>query len=444
MFYAGDEIDKRYIIEGVCSDEGGMGVIYFVKPVNSTHDFKMVMKYCKNLDDESVDRFRREVRLLESFAENSRVVQIVSSNLKDDTPYFVMKYYNDGDLLRQAKTQDVSLEKHEQNFLQMIDCIQELHSKNIFHRDIKPQNFLLDGDHIVVSDFGLSTEVGSGTAFTRSSAHWGTHDYMPPEFMDNGFKNADATSDIFMLGKTFYALLTKSAPKHIVEENIPTQLYHIVERCCSISKKQRYQSLADLRQSVVAAFEVLLDRADGVGKVKQLLSAIIDRIEQEGTFNEKHVFEFVEQLSILDESEQIKICQEIKADFFEVIHQKSVSHCLQSFLAVYEKLIDWKGYSWSYAEIIAKNMQIIFSGNDAPIRDRVRALDLAIRASCYMDRYAAMDTCREMITSIDNETLGFPVAELIKKHSESFVGGIEPVACNSVSIANALKKVKKI
>lgn len=61
----------------------------------------------------------------------------------------------------------------EKCFLQMIDCVQELHTKGEFHRDIKPQNFLVEGEQIVVSDFGLSMEIGSNTAFTRSSVFWG-------------------------------------------------------------------------------------------------------------------------------------------------------------------------------------------------------------------------------------------------------------------------------
>lgn len=443
MFDAADVIDNKYFVDGLCSDAGGMGTVLFVTPITSTPNFKVVLKYCKDTADEQLKRFRREVRLLASFKGNSKIVKIIDYNLDHDPPYFVMKYYQDGDLFKQASAIAKSLGAQEHVILQMIDCIQELHSRNEFHRDIKPQNFLMDGDQIVVSDFGLTTEIGSETGFTRSSVFWGTHGYIPPEFLTGGFKHADAAGDVFMLGKTIYALLSQRDPLYLVGDGIPAPLFHIIERCCSIPKAQRYQSLSELRQSVVAAFDVLLGRAGGVGKVKQLLSAISDRLEQEHKYTTQEVSNFIEQLALLDEPDQIKMCFEIPQEFYDVIRQKPVLAHLPGFLAVYDKLVENQDYSWSYAETIAKCMRTIFFGDDVPASHKALALDLAIRAACYMNRFAAMDTCREMITSIDDETLGLQVAALITKHHDTFVGGIEPSECHSDSVANALHAIRE-
>lgn len=410
----------------------------------STPKFNVVLKYCKDTADEQLKRFRREVRLLASFKGNSKVVKIVDYNLDHDPPYFVMKYYKDGDLFGQAKVIMNSPEAQERVILQMIECIQELHSRNEFHRDIKPQNFLLDGNQVVVSDFGLTTEIGSETGFTRSSVFWGTHGYIPPEFLTGGFKHADAAGDVFMLGKTFYALLAQRDPLYLVGDDIPAPIFHIIERCCSIPKAQRYQTLSELRQSVVAAFDVLLGRAGGVGRVKQLLSAINDRLEQEHKYTTREVSDFIEQLALLDEREQIRICLEIPQRFFAVICQQPVRAHLPDFFAAYEKLIESQDYSWSYAETIAKNMRTIFSGDGVPAPHKVLALDLAVRAACYMNRFAAMDTCREMIASIDDATLGLEVVRLITKHQDTFVGKIESSECNCDSVANALRAMREV
>jgi len=442
MFKAGDVIDGGYAVTAVCSDSGGMGTILFVTPLKNAPQFPVVLKYCKDNGDEQLKRFRREVRLLQSFEGNSRIVQIIDANLDHDPPYFVMKYYPDGDLTKLLPQLQGSLDLQERYFLQMIDCLQELHSRNEFHRDIKPQNFLLDGEHVVVADFGLTTEIGSGTAFTRSSVWWGTHGYIPPEFMGGGFKHADAAGDVFMLGKTFYVLLTGREPMYLLNTDVPPPLFHIIERCCNVSKAVRYQSLSDLRQSIVAAYDVLLGRAGGIGKVKQLLSSITDRLEQQSMYTADEVSTFIEQLSLLDDSDQTRICEELPRGFFSIMRQEPLVQRLTGFLDAYEKLVESQSYSWSYAETIAKNMRTLFDGDAVPLNDKARALDLAIRAAYYMNRFAAMDTCRTMVRSIRDEALGLQVAAVLLKQRDTFISDVETSECESELVRNALRQIQ--
>jgi eukaryotic-like serine/threonine-protein kinase len=443
MFEAGEIIDGKYRVDGLCSDTGGMGAILFVTPLKAKPGFDVVLKYCKGNDEEQLKRFRREVRLLASFEGNSKVVQIVDRGLDHDPPYFVMKLYSDGDLSKIAALLRGSLEDQERCFSQMIDCVQELHSRNEFHRDIKPQNFLLEGDQIVVSDFGLTTEFGSPTAFTSSSVFWGTHGYIPPEFLNGGFKHADATGDIFMLGKTMYVLLTGRDPMYLVEKDLPPPVFHVIERCCSIPKDNRYQTLAELKQSLVGAYDVLLGRSGGFGKVKQLLSAIEDCLAQDRRYSVASVSQFTEQLALLEESDQIHICNEISSRFFSIIGQAPLVGQLSGFLTVYEKLVERQGYSWQFAEAIARNMRAVFDSDGAPPGEKAHALDLAIRAADYMNRFAAMDTCRAMVTSTRDEALGLFVATVLLKRRGTFISNIEPSECQSESVRSALRQIRQ-
>jgi len=120
MFDVGDVIDGKYRVDGVCSDTGGMGTILFVKPLKGAPQFKVVLKYCKDSNEEQLKRFRREVRLLASFKNNSKVIRIVDQNPDHDPPYFVMKHYPDGDLSKQTPKLQGSFEAQEQTFLQMM------------------------------------------------------------------------------------------------------------------------------------------------------------------------------------------------------------------------------------------------------------------------------------------------------------------------------------
>lgn len=433
-------IDEKYLHTCICSNSGGMGTIIFVTPLTAEAPFRLVLKYCNNATLENLKRFKREVRLLASFKDNSKVAQVFDHNLEHEPPYFVMKYYADGDLMGRSHLMQESLDDQEKTILQMVDCIQELHSRNEFHRDIKPQNFLIDNNQILVSDFGLITEVGSETAFTSNSVAMGTLGYIPPEFISNGgFKNADATGDIFMLGKTIYVLLTKKDPMYMQSDGISAPLFYILERCCSVSKEHRYQTLADLKQAVVSTYDVLLGRSGGIGKVKQLLSTINDRIEQEQQYRTNEVKDFIEQLALIEISDQIQVCLELPEVFFRVIRQKNFLLGLPAFLTIYDNLVESQNYSWSYAETIAKNMKDIFLGEDAANSQKARALDMAIRGAIYMNRFAAMTTCSDMITSISDETLGMQIVPILMKYPSSFVSRIEPSECKSTFVANALR-----
>ncbi len=443
MFDIGEVIDGKYRVDGLCSDSGGMGVILFVTPLKTKPPFRIVLKYCRDNNEEQLKRFRREVRLLASFEGNSKVVQIVDRNLEHDPPYFVMKHYPDGDLSKRDTQLKASPKAQEQCILQMIDCVQQLHSRNEFHRDIKPQNFLLEKEQMVVSDFGLTTELGSETAFTRSSMWWGTHGYIPPEFLAGGFKHADAAGDIFMLGKTMYVLLTGREPIYLVEDDIPAPLFHIIERCCSIAKVNRYQSLAELKQSLVAAYDLLLGRGGGFGKVKQILSAIEERLQQERQYKVDEVSEFIEQLSLLGESDQILVCKELTQSFFSVIGQEPVARQLPGFLTIYEKLVERYDYSWSYAETIADNMKAVFDGDGVSAGEKAHALDLAIRAAYHMNRFAAMATCRSIVTSVRDEALGLSIASVLLKNQCTFISDTELSECQSESIRNALRQIRQ-
>jgi eukaryotic-like serine/threonine-protein kinase len=442
VFDPSDIIDGKYVVDGPCSQAGGMGEILFVTPVSGSPGFRLALKYCKGDNEEVLKRFRREVRLLSIFKGNSRVVQILDENLDYDPPYFVMKYYEDGDLLAISEEIRGSLERQEACFLKMIECIEELHSRNEYHRDIKPQNFLREGDQIVVSDLGLSTEVGSATAFTTSSIFWGTHGYIPPEFLvKGGFKSPDASGDVYMLGKTFYVLITGREPMYITPEGIPPPLFHVIERCAAVQKADRYQKLADLKQSLVVAYDVLLGRAGG--KVHQLYSLIKERFEKDHQYRVDEMSQFIEQLSLTAQAEAIQLCFDLPSVFFAALAQKPLASQLRPFLMTYQALVDGGNYGWGYAEVIATNMKQVFRSPDAELRDRAMALDFAIRAAWMKNRFAAMDTCRSMVTSVDSEELGMHVAPLLLKHQDTFIGDIEISACHCDPVRNALRSIKQ-
>ncbi len=443
MYKNGDVIDGKYKVLGLCSDSGGMGTILHVEPICTSYPFQVVLKYCNSFDADSRARFSREARYLAGLAGNALVVQVVDMNPSADPPYFVMKYYSGGDLLSIADKIRAEPQLQESVFNKMLDCVGALHNLGLQHRDIKPQNFLREGDDVVISDLGLAKEVGAGTTMTTTHQAWGTFGYYPPEFATGGFKAATSQADVFMLGKTLYKLLTDRDPLYLTDLGIHPALYHVIERCCNLRPEARYATVAEMRQDLSLAYEVVLGRASGVGKARQMLSQIINRLNADHKYVADEVISFLDLLAKLPTPDRNALIYDIPAIFYDVLAQTPVESRLDKFLEQYEPFVKDAVGTWSYAETVADNMRTIFAKSSCA-RYRARALEIAVTGAIWANRFAAMNSCKGMIVSVDEEVLGHAVAAIINRNRDSFVSGIDPAACRNDAVANAVRAARNI
>ncbi len=419
-----------------------MGVVLLAHDLISDKG-PLAVKYCREADDEVLHRFRREARLMQTFAGNNKVVQLLDADLNHEPPFIVMPFFQDGDLdtLRPQIQSDASIQ--EIIFLSMVDCVNELHRQGIFHRDIKPQNFLRAGNSIVVSDFGLGMELKSHTQFTRSSQWWGTPGYMPPEFLDDGgFKNATAESDIFMLGKSFYALVTGRDPQFINESLLLRPLAFVVDKCCKIEPRKRFSSLAQLRQALVAAYNIILGRVDPLGKGDFLLEQVLDELKRENKYSSDKVSECLDFFGSLDVAARWALIQRIPKPLFAVLAEPTFQEKLISFLGLYEEVVLSKPNGFEYAETVANNMDQVFRRSQDP-EARAKAFEIAVKMAVRMNRFAAMDTCVSMINSVVlGDPVGAAVASIIALNPEGFLKAIEPVTLKNAEIRAGIQSIK--
>jgi serine/threonine protein kinase len=438
----GTIIQGRYRIDGMHSDEGGMGSVLLVHDL-VTNQGPFALKYCREDTEEHLSRFRREVRLMQSFAGNQRVVQLVNADLAHDPPFFVMPFYQEGDLRTLAPGIQSDPMLQEQVFLLMVDCVSELHRQDTFHRDIKPQNFLRNGSSVVVSDFGLSMELASRTLFTRSSQFWGTQGFIPPEFVEpGGFKNASAESDIFMLGKSFYVLATGRDPQFINEALLSRPLAFIVERCCKIDPTKRFHTLAQLRQAMVTAFNVILRRTDAQGEADFVLDEIIEKLKRENKYDQAKIGEFLDRFANLDVASRWVLVQRFVEPLFIVVAQPSFTDRLDGFLALYEEVVLSKPTSFAYAEVVSQHMAAVFkhSGNAG---SRAKAFEITVKMAARMNRFAAMEKCLAMMSSVPaGDAVGPSMAAVIRDNPEEFLKGQEPVTFQNAEIRLAIQAIK--
>ena len=154
---------------------------------------------------------------------------------------------------------------------QVCHALEAAHSEGVIHRDLKPQNIMVDGQQKVsVMDFGLarSMEVSN---LTQTGALVGTPDYMSPEQVKG--EELDSRSDLFSLGIIFYELLTGRVPYEAkttvatllkrtserpvppvnLDQTIPRSVSDVVVRCLEIDPQRRYQSAQEIRQDLQAS-----------------------------------------------------------------------------------------------------------------------------------------------------------------------------------------------
>jgi tetratricopeptide (TPR) repeat protein len=106
-------------------------------------------------------------------------------------------------------------------------AVHHAHEQGIVHRDLKPSNLLVEGDRVVVVDFGLAKEIVPGGAAALSATALGTPAFMPPEQARGRGEAVDARSDVYALGATLHACLSGAPP--FGDGELPELLRRIVE-----------------------------------------------------------------------------------------------------------------------------------------------------------------------------------------------------------------------
>ena len=216
-------------------------------------------------------RFTREAQTSAQLS-HAHIVPIYDVGEKDGVAHFVMALVTGGNLAELlAREPRQPIEEARRIIREIADALAYAHTRGVIHRDIKPDNILLDAatGRAMVTDFGIARAIEAGSRLTVTGAAVGTPTYMSPE-QAMGEREIDGRTDIYSLGVIGYQMVTGRVPfaaanpmslllKHVSERprainelrpDTPKVLSDAIERALAKEPEERWPTAASLRDAL--------------------------------------------------------------------------------------------------------------------------------------------------------------------------------------------------
>lgn len=264
----GSSLGMRYEIIRLLG-QGGMGTVYLAH--DRELDRKVALKVIRAdmaANPESLRRFKQELLLARQITHRN-VIRIFDLARAENIEFITMDYVEGEDLHRMLRRKKKLEAAEATNIMaQVCRALEAAHGEGVIHRDLKPQNIMLDkAGRVYVMDFGIARSIAE-SGMTQTGALLGTPDYMSPE-QAKGLP-LDARSDLFTAGIIFYEILSGTAafdadttmgklwkrtsepppPLTAVDKTIPAALSDIVSKCLEIDPARRFASATELLHAI--------------------------------------------------------------------------------------------------------------------------------------------------------------------------------------------------
>lgn len=278
--YIGKKLDNRYTVKKQVGS-GGMSVVYLAYDEAMKRPVALKMLRDELIDDsDSVERFCNEAKAIMMLSHENIIKGLDFSN-GDNLKYIVMEYVSGRTLksyiaekgrLDPAESMDIAIK--------ILSALEHAHSKNVIHRDVKPQNILMpEGGGIKISDFGIA-KLPSGDPLNVSCTTVGTVDYISPEQARG--RTIDRRSDIYSLGIMLYEMVTGKlpfvgdTPTEIAYKQIGDQPKPPSEVCDGVPKGLEQVIMKAICKEPAGRFESAKQMLDCLGRLRSNPDATFD------------------------------------------------------------------------------------------------------------------------------------------------------------------------
>jgi serine/threonine protein kinase len=244
---------------------GGMGRVYRAYDRQIKEDVALkLLKPEISFNEKAVERFRNELKFARRIA-HPRVCRMYDLGESGLSHFLTMEYVEGEDLKAFVRRSDHLATAKALNIgRQIAEGLGEAHRLGVVHRDLKPQNVMIDREgKAKIMDFGLA-RIAEGEGLTGSGMMLGTPEYMSPEQVD--LKEVDARVDIYALGIILYEMVTGHVPfkgdtplaiamkqknekaRDARESNplVPDSLITVIQKCLEKDPNSRYQTAVEV------------------------------------------------------------------------------------------------------------------------------------------------------------------------------------------------------
>src|SRR5215210_4061061 len=275
----GTVLSGRYRLEQKLGS-GGMSTVYLARDETLERWVagKVLHREISDQPDQ-IERFRREARAVAQVS-HPNVVAVIDAGEDGGRPYIVFEYV-EGETLKQRidRMGKLPLDEAAAYAIEVGRGLQAAHARRLVHRDVKPQNVLIDPEgRAKVTDFGIARELES-TGLTATGRVLGTTDYVSPEQAMG--QNTTAQSDVYSLGICLFEMLTGDVPfkadsqvavamKHVKDPlpdirmrrpEISAALASVVEIACAKETANRYASAHEMVHELEQALVIETSRS---------------------------------------------------------------------------------------------------------------------------------------------------------------------------------------
>lgn len=247
-------------------DEGGMGEVYLARQ-RTAFGREVAVKIIRAdlMHDATVrKRFLREAEV-SAHLKHEHILPLVEFGEDQGRLFLVTPYIDGGTLAQRLQSGPMALAEVHLLFSALTRAVSYIHKRGVVHRDLKPNNVLLDqeegGEQLYVRliDFGIASIQGTdggSPQLTQSGKEMGTIEYMAPERLDG---IAAPSNDIYSLGVILYQMLTGRLPNDgEPDAALPSPLAYVVKHCTFPDPRERFVTTDELLRVFEQAYKAVI------------------------------------------------------------------------------------------------------------------------------------------------------------------------------------------